>query len=274
MKWKTILALCAVLAVALSGCGGDIVESAVTESQIIDVNEPSAVEQAIEQEDIAFVNENEALLEFVKEFAGVPADAKEYAARQNEKEEKAQQKFLYWNINASDLQAPDETCLEPQQAANAAGRVAKKMGQDVDLVVYMVSQRMPDPTNLQTSRLIYRLTVKQQKENTPPEEMGSVCRVILDAVTGELLQLDTYGLALAQKRDSDSELEQYAQNGQAELQGYLDALGMGQSCTAFENMEKIDDYRASFTTNIDRDSFRVWMENGTIIAVERGGHSY
>ena len=48
MRLQIYLALCAVMAFVLAGCGSEIVESAVTETQVIDVNEPSAVEQAVQ----------------------------------------------------------------------------------------------------------------------------------------------------------------------------------------------------------------------------------
>lgn len=43
-KMRCILALCGTMAFVLAGCGSEIVESAVTETQVIDVNEPSAAE--------------------------------------------------------------------------------------------------------------------------------------------------------------------------------------------------------------------------------------
>ena len=42
---KLIWIFCAVAVLSLSGCGSEIVESAVTEKQVIDVSEPSAVEK-------------------------------------------------------------------------------------------------------------------------------------------------------------------------------------------------------------------------------------
>ena len=69
MKMRCIMALCGTMAFVLAGCGSEIVESAVTETQVIDVNEPSAVEQAMEQQDVAFVDETESIVAFEKEYA-------------------------------------------------------------------------------------------------------------------------------------------------------------------------------------------------------------
>ena len=68
MKMRCILALCGTMAFVLAGCGSEIVESAVTETQVIDVNEPSAVEQAMESADYEFIDETQPLLDFEKEY--------------------------------------------------------------------------------------------------------------------------------------------------------------------------------------------------------------
>lgn len=277
MKLRVPLALGMALAVSLSGCGGAIVESAVTESQVIDVNEPSAVEQAIEQEDIPFVNETESIIAFEKEYAAKnPVSEKEIDEMGQEVCNAAQEKFRYWTVPVDDvaaawaanealqyaLEQPDETCITPQQAANAAGRAAKKMEPDTDLLVYMVTMRLSEQPA--TSRLVYQMEmVTKPEEGVRPRDEDSVCAFCIDAVTGELIQIYKFDGAFTQNEDTD--LEGFAQKGQAELQGYLDALGAGQTCTAFENMDKVDEKTAMFTTNIDGKAWDVNMQNGLIL---------
>ena len=278
MKIREPLALGMALAVSLSGCGGAIVESAVTESQVIDVNEPSAVEQAIEQEDIPFVNETESIIAFEKEYAAKnPTSEKEYSEMEQEVCNAAQEKFRYWTVPVDDvaaawaanealqydLEEPDETCITPQQAANAAGRAAKKMQPDMDVLVYMISLRLSDPEQPGNSRLVYQMVATQQGEAAQPRERESVCAFRIDAVTGGLVKIYKYEEAFALEEDTN--LEGFAQKGQAELQGYLDALGAGQTCTAFENMDKMDEKTAQFTTNIDGAPWDVCMYNGLIL---------
>ncbi len=279
MKIRAPLALGMALAVSLSGCGGVIVESAVTESQVIDVNEPSAVEQAIEQEDIPFVNETESIIAFEKEYAAKsPTGEKETYDMGQELCNAAQEKFFYWTVAVDDvaaawaanealqydLEQPDETCITPQQAANAAGRAAKKVQPDTDPVVYMVTMRLSSLRHPESSRLAYQMeVVTKPEEGVRPRDQESVCAFCIDAVTGELIQIYKFDGAFTQ--DEDTDLESFAQKGQAELQGYLDALGAGQTCTAFENMDKVDEKTAMFTTSIDGKAWDVNMQNGLIL---------
>ena len=285
MKMRCIMALCGAMAFVLAGCGNEIVESAVTETQVIDVNEPSAVEQAMEQQDVAFVNETESIVAFEKEYADkAPANDKEIGEMSQQVLEAAQEQFFYWIVARNDvcgawaanealqydLEEPDETCITPQQAANAAGRAAnaaeraaKKVQPDMDVLVYMISLRVSDPEQPGNSRLIYQMEVTQQGEAAQPRDRESVCAFRIDAVTGGLVKIYKYEEAFALEEDTN--LEGFAQKGQAELQGYLDALGAGQTCTAFENMDKMDDRSAQFTTNIDGAPWDVCMYNGLIL---------
>ena len=124
MKMRCIMALCGAMAFVLAGCGSEIVESAVTETQVIDVNEPSAVEQAMEQQDVAFVNETESIVAFEKEYADkAPANDKELGEMSQQVLEAAQEQFFYWIVARNDvcgtwaanealqydLEEPDET---------------------------------------------------------------------------------------------------------------------------------------------------------------------
>ena len=283
MKMRCILALCGTMAFVLAGCGNEIVESAVTETQVIDVNEPSAVEQAMEQQDVAFVNETESIVAFEKEYADkAPANDKELGEMSQQVLEAAQEQFFYWSVARDDvcgawaanealqynLEEPDETCITPQQAANAAGRAAKKMQPDMDVLVYMISLRLSDPEQPGNSRLVYQMVATQQGEAAQPRERESVCAFRIDAVTGGLVKIYKYEEAFALEEDTN--LEGFAQKGQAELQGYLDALGAGQTCTAFENMDKMDEKSALFTTNIDGAPWDVTMHNGLILYAQSG----
>ena len=278
MKMRCILALCGTMAFVLAGCGSEVVESAVTETQVIDVNEPSAVEQAMEQQDVAFVDETESIVAFEKEYAAkAPANDKEIGEMNQQVLEAAQEQFFYWSVARDDvcgawaanealqydLEEPDETCITPQQAANAAGRAAKKMQPDMDVLVYMISLRLSDPEQPGNSRLVYQMVATQQGETAQPRERESVCAFRIDAVTGGLVKIYKYEEAFALEEDTN--LEGFAQKGQAELQGYLDALGAGQTCTAFENMDKMDENTALFTTNIDGAPWDVTMHNGLIL---------
>ena len=278
MKMRCIMALCGAMAFVLAGCGSEVVESAVTEPQVIDVNEPSAVEQAMEQQDVAFVNETESIVAFEKEYADkAPANDKEIGEMSQQVLEAAQEQFFYWSVARDDvcgawaanealqydLEEPDETCITPQQAANAAGRAVKKMQPDMDVLVYMISLRLSDPEQPGNSRLVYQMEATQQGEAAQPRERESVCAFRIDAVTGGLVKI--YKCEEAFALEEDTNLEGFAQKGQAELQGYLDALGAGQTCTAFENMDKMDDRSAQFTTNIDGAPWDVTMHNGLIL---------
>ena len=283
MKMRCIMALCGTMAFVLAGCGSEVVESAVTETQVIDVNEPSAVEQAMEQQDVAFVNETESIVAFEKEYADkAPANDKELGEMSQQVLEAAQEQFFYWSVARDDvcgawaanealqynLEEPDETCITPQQAANAAGRAAKKMQPDMDVLVYMISLRLSDPEQPGNSRLVYQMVATQQGEAAQPRERESVCAFRIDAVTGGLVKIYKYEEAFALEEDTN--LEGFAQKGQAELQGYLDALGAGQTCTAFENMDKMDEKSALFTTNIDGAPWDVTMHNGLILYAQSG----
>ena len=285
MKMRCILALCGAMAFVLAGCGSEVVESAVTETQVIDVNEPSAVEQAMEQQDVAFVNETESIVAFEKEYAAkAPANDKEIGEKSQQVLEAAQEQFFYWSVARDDvcgawaanealqynLEEPDETCITPQQAANAAGRAAnaaeraaKKVQPDMDVLVYMISLRLSDPEQPGNSRLVYQMEATQQGEAARPRDRESVCAFRIDAVTGGLVKI--YKSEEAFALEEDTNLEGFAQKGQAELQGYLDALGAGQTCTAFENMDKMDEKTAQFTTNIDGAPWDVCMYNGLIL---------
>ena len=278
MKKKTACLICMAFLISLAGCGSEIVESAVTETQVIDVNEPSAVEQAMEQQDVAFVNETESIVAFEKEYAAkAPANDKELGEMSQQVLEAAQEQFFYWSVARDDvcgawaanealqydLEEPDETCITPQQAANAAGRAAKKMQPDMDVLVYMISLRVSDPEQPGNSRLVYQMVATQQGEAAQPRERESVCAFRIDAVTGGLVKI--YKCEEAFALEEDTNLEGFAQKGQAELQGYLDALGAGQTCTAFENMDKMDEKTAQFTTNIDGAPWDVCMYNGLIL---------
>ena len=285
MKMRCIMALCGAMAFVLAGCGSEVVESAVTEPQVIDVNEPSAVEQAMEQQDVAFVDETESIVAFEKEYAAkAPANDKEFGEKSQQVLEAAQEQFFYWSVARDDvcgawaanealqydLEEPDETCITPQQAANAAGRAAnaavraaKKVQPDMDVLVYMISLRLSDPEQPGNSRLVYQMVATQQGEAAQPRERESVCAFRIDAVTGGLVKIYKYEEAFALEEDTN--LEGFAQKGQAELQGYLDALGAGQTCTAFENMDKMDEKTAQFTTNIDGAPWDVCMYNGLIL---------
>ncbi|MCI7543036.1 MAG: hypothetical protein MSB08_08420 [Subdoligranulum sp.] len=285
MKMRYIMALCGAMAFVLAGCGSEVVESAVTETQVIDVNEPSAVEQAMEQQDVAFVDETESIVAFEKEYAAkAPANDKEIGEKSQQVLEAAQEQFFYWCVAKDDvcgawaanealqynLEEPDETCITPQQAANAAGRAAnaavraaKKVQPDMDVLVYMISLRLSDPEQPGNSRLVYQMEVTQQGEAAQPRDRESVCAFRIDAVTGGLVKIYKYEEAFALEEDTN--LEGFAQKGQAELQGYLDALGAGQTCTAFENMDKMDEKSAQFTTNIDGAPWDVCMYNGLIL---------
>ena len=271
MKMRCILALCGAMAFVLAGCGSEVVESAVTETQVIDVNEPSAVEQAMEQQDVAFVDETESIVAFEKEYAAkAPANDKEIGEMSQQVLEAAQEQFFYWSVARDDvcgawaanealqynLEEPDETCITPQQAA-------KKVQPDMDVLVYMISLRLSDPEQPGNSRLVYQMEATQQGEAARPRDRESVCAFRIDAVTGGLVKI--YKSEEAFAREEDTNLEGFAQKGQAELQGYLDALGAGQTCTAFENMDKMDEKTAQFTTNIDGAPWDVCMYNGLIL---------
>ena len=133
MKMRCILALCGTMAFVLAGCGSEIVESAVTETQVIDVNEPSAVEQAIESADYEFIDETQPLLDFKKEYENLTA-----AEEIQNAEDKAYESFYFAAVALDEVEfsrrqmegaptvtLPDDTCITPQQAANAAGKAAK-----------------------------------------------------------------------------------------------------------------------------------------------------
>ena len=111
MKMRCILALCGAMAFVLAGCGSEIVESAVTEPQVIDVNEPSAVEQAMEQQDVAFVDETESIVAFEKEYAAkAPANDKEIGEKSQQVLEAAQEQFFYWSVATDDVPAQNKPC--------------------------------------------------------------------------------------------------------------------------------------------------------------------
>ena len=225
----------------------------------------------MEQQDVAFVDETESIVAFEKEYAAkAPANDKEIGEMSQQVLEAAQEQFFYWSVARDDvcgawaanealqynLEEPDETCITPQQAA-------KKVQPDMDVLVYMISLRLSDPEQPGNSRLVYQMEATQQGEAARPRDRESVCAFRIDAVTGGLVKI--YKSEEAFAREEDTNLEGFAQKGQAELQGYLDALGAGQTCTAFENMDKMDEKTAQFTTNIDGAPWDVCMYNGLIL---------
>ena len=63
MKKRIAGLICMALLISLAGCGSEIVESAVTETQVIDINEPSALERAESEAGAEFVDETALVLE-------------------------------------------------------------------------------------------------------------------------------------------------------------------------------------------------------------------
>ena len=147
MKMRCILALCGTMAFVLAGCGSEVVESAVIETHVIDVNEPSAVEQAMESADYEFIDETQPLLDFKKEYENMTA-AEEIRNAEN----KAYESFYFAAVALDEVYfskdgqkegtprvtLPDDTCITPQQAANAAGKAAKLADPEAERTIYLV----------------------------------------------------------------------------------------------------------------------------------------
>ena len=196
MKMRCILALCGAMAFVLAGCGSEVVESAVTETQVIDVNEPSAVEQAMESADYEFIDETQPLLDFKKEYENMTA-----AEEIRNAEDKAYESFYFAAMalnevnfskdgqkeSAPTVTLPDDTCITPQQAANAAGKAAKLADPEAEHTVYLVCIRIANQGTELDGRLAYYVMVNRKTENARLGEEEPICGLGLDAVTGEML---------------------------------------------------------------------------------------
>ena len=119
MKMRCIMALCGAMAFVLAGCGSEIVESAVTETQVIDVNEPSAVEQAMESADYEFIDETQPLLDFKKEYENLTA-----AEEIQNAEDKAYESFYFAALFCSFAHMPLRFLLFPLQVFYQRGSKA------------------------------------------------------------------------------------------------------------------------------------------------------
>lgn len=275
MKMRCILALCGTMAFVLAGCGSEIVESAVTETQVIDVNEPSAVEQAIESADYEFIDETQPLLDFKKEYENLTA-----AEEIQNAEDKAYESFYFAAVALDEVEfsrrqmegaptvtLPDDTCITPQQAANAAGKAAKLADPEAEHTVYLVCIRIANQGTELDGRLAYYVMVNQKTENARLGEEEPICGLALDAVTGEMLLLSPFGETPAAETE-ESEAA-YAQSCKTELQNYLDAVGAGQTCGEVALTSEIDNGIADFEVQIDSIRFYGSMKNGKLTYVER-----
>ena len=276
MKMRCIMALCGAMAFVLAGCGSEVVESAVTETQVIDVNEPSAVEQAMESADYEFIDETQPLLDFKKEYENMAA-----AEEIRNAEDKAYESFYFAAValdevnfskdgqkeGAPTVTLPDDTCITPQQAANAAGKAAKLADPEAEHTVYLVCIRIVNQGTELDGRLAYYVMVNRKTENARPGEEEPICGLALDAVTGEMLLLSPFGKTLAAETE-ESEAA-YAQSCKTELQNYLDAVGAGQTCGEVALTSEIDNGIADFEVQIDSIRFYGSMKNGKLTYVER-----
>ena len=275
MKMRCILALCGTMAFVLAGCGSEIVESAVTETQVIDVNEPSAVEQAMESADYEFIDETQPLLDFKKEYENLTA-----AEEIQNAEDKAYESFYFAAVALDEVEfsrrqmegaptvtLPDDTCITPQQAANAAGKAAKLADPEAEHTVYLVCIRIANQGTELDGRLAYYVMVNQKTENARLGEEEPICGLALDAVTGEMLLLSPFGETPAAETE-ESEAA-YAQSCKTELQNYLDAVGAGQTCGEVALTSEIDNGIADFEVQIDSIRFYGSMKNGKLTYVER-----
>ena len=276
MKMRCILALCGAMAFVLAGCGSEIVESAVTETQVIDVNEPSAVEQAMESADYEFIDETQPLLDFEKEYENMTA-----AEEIRNAEDKAYESFYFAAVALDEVYfskdgqkegtprvtLPDDTCITPQQAANAAGKAAKLADPEAEHTVYLVCIRIANQGTELDGRLAYYVMVNRKTENARPGEEELICGLGLDAVTGEMLDLSPFGKTPAAEIEENEAA--YAQSCKTELQNYLDAVGAGQTCGEVALTSKIENGMASFEVQIDNKRFSGSMKNGKLIDVER-----
>lgn len=275
MKMRCIMALCGAMAFVLAGCGSEIVESAVTETQVIDVNEPSAVEQAMESADYEFIDETQPLLDFKKEYENLTA-----AEEIQNAEDKAYESFYFAAValdevefsrrqkeGTSTVTLPDDTCITPQQAANAAGKAAKLADPEAEHTVYLVCIRLANQGTELDGRLAYYVMVNRKTENARPGDEEPICGLVLDAVTGEMLLLTPFDKTPAAEIEENEEA--YAQSCKTELQNYLDAVGAGQTCGEVALTSEIDNGIADFEVQIDSIRFYGSMKNGKLTYVER-----
>ena len=275
MKMRCILALCGTMAFVLAGCGSEIVESAVTETQVIDVNEPSAVEQAMESADYEFIDETQPLLDFKKEYENMTA-----AEEIRNAEDKAHESFCFAGAaldevdfsrrqmeDTGKITLPDDTCITPQQAANAAGKAAKLADPEAERTIYLVCIRIANQGTELDGRLMYSVMVNRKTEDMWPDRREPICGLALDAVTGEMLFLAPFDKAPAAEIEENEAA--YAQSCKTELQNYLDAVGAGQTCGEVALTSAIENGIASFEVQIDNIRFSGSMKNGKPTEVMR-----
>ena len=243
---------------------------------MIDVNEPSAVEQAMESADYEFIDETQPLLDFEKEYENMTA-----AEDIRNAEDKAYESFYFAAVALDEVYfskdgqkegtprvtLPDDTCITPQQAANAAGKAAKLADPEAEHTVYLVCIRIANQETELDGRLAYYVMVNRKTENARLGEEEPICGLGLDAVTGEMLFLAPFDKAPAAAIEENEAA--YAQSCKPELQNYLDAVGAGQTCGEVALTSKIENGMASFEVQIDNKRFSGSMKNGKLIDVER-----
>ena len=278
MKKQNVAILCMAIVLSLSGCGSEIVESAVTETQVIDVSEPSAVEQAVQNTDYDFVDETQAVIELVQSIEdkakGLSKEEKNEQASQwyNSEFEQAvegsglwfsaagQDQITFYLVGREDIDKasqPNSTCITPQQAANTAGRLFAAMQADESGEIHLICMEsaLPDQSE-NTGRLYYMVQVGASKE-----EWRAYTK--LDAVTGELINFGS--TQPYEEKKIDKTVDTNA--GQAELQGYLDIVGAGQKCTNFSyrDMTVGSTYAfINYDATIDTNKWKIMMINEKI----------
>ena len=256
MKMRCIMALCGTMAFVLAGCGSEIVESAVTETQVIDVNEPSAVEQAVQNTDYDFVDETQDCI----------ALAEQNAEDKNLKEvlKRCEDSELWYSDfaaftgdeNSYYVCLPDDTCIPVQEAVNRAGKLFEEMQLDTGEQFRVISEA---DENSMMGRMRYTVWLGKSKN----EIDGSV---ELEAATGKIIG---FSHDKVMQCTDPYDPKGCAESGKRELQGYLDAVGAGQQCQKFAYDKTIDPYmpgtvRTIYKAKVDSMDWEIVIVGGKI----------
>lgn len=266
MKMRCILALCGAMAFVLAGCGSEIVESAVTETQVIDVNEPSAVERAESEAGAEFVDETALVLEKAEAYCenlGKEKIRKEankvYSAIRKENESALfYAHFIGMQVvnEQPEVALPDKTCISANEIAARTEKLMNLLNPQVekqDYTIYLICEYNGHGPEEERTRLEWRANVVRNGEKENLFDSERLLEVCYDSITGEMTFFRNDTVQPEEKRtDSENQMEDAKQI----LQKILDTAGAGQICT---DLQKTESQELCFSGKVNGDTWQFDM---------------
>ena len=266
MKKRIAGLICMALLISLAGCGSEIVESAVTETQVIDVNEPSALERAESEAGAEFVDETALVLEKAEAYCeelGKEKIRKEankvYSAIRKENEsELFYAHYIGMQVvnEQPEVALPDKTCISANEIAARAEKLMNLLNPQVekqDYTIYLISEYYGHGLEEERTRLEWRANIARNGEKENLFNSERLLEVCYDSITGEMTFFRNDTVQLEEKRtDSENQTEDAKQI----LRKILDTAGAGQICTDLQKMER---QNLCFSGNVNGDTWEFDM---------------